>query len=195
MMMANSPPKPFSIRTHPETSTLFKNAESRHFSDLEIASFLQVFPDLQARTDASREIREADKILIPDLVNDIFELYPYEEFHEYGKGKCVRDVKYNLAYATHAMVADDAAWFEAKLLLWEKTILQSFQFPDLRPANARPAIDPQLERALSKIKPGVRSIYHTYTLLEARVCELISDNAASLIRPFLQLTTRVLSEE
>jgi hypothetical protein len=186
-----------SPRTHPDLADLFRRAEGRHLTDAELDKMLDVFPALDARVAAAREIREKETALIGRCVKEIYALYPYERHHEHATAKCVRDVRYVVAYATHAMLADDMRWFEDKLLIWMKTILQAFDFPAPAPDEAifAAAVEPGLAEKLKTFSGKTQSIYHMYWLVRREAGKDLRPEHFRLLSPHLELAMNVLSEK
>ncbi len=119
-----------SLRHHPELSALFKAAESRHLTELELDEYYRVCPGEVERMCAAREIAALEQNIAQKVIAEVFLMYPYDQHHEMALPKCVRDVRYVIAYASLAMLMKDLQWFDDKLLIWMKTILQSFEFPE-----------------------------------------------------------------
>jgi hypothetical protein len=185
-----------SARLHPKLNEIFKAAESRFFTDEELAVILQFFPHLAPHTEVALELRAKDMAIVTRVVKEIFSQYPYEKFHEFSTTKCVRDVRYVLAYCTQAMLAEDSRWFEDKLLIWLKTILHSFDFPDpIKLSSVTLFSDPVLETKLKELPKKIKSIFHTYYRLKQEVGKELKAEQFKLIAPYLDLVINVLSEK
>src|ERR1043165_3288722 len=162
-------PAPYiSPRVHPTLATLFRKAEARHFTDEELNDIVKVYPARAPQVATVRSVRHKDLPIINALVKEIFSEYGYENAHELAYSKCTRDIRYVVIYATHAMLAQDPKWFDDRLLLWLRVILQSFTFPDRKKQDAGKALfaDPVLETRLRELPPPCRSIFHTYYRLQ-----------------------------
>jgi hypothetical protein len=115
-----------SLRNNPDIKALFKAAEARHLTEDELRQYLRLAPEEEARVGAAREVAAAESGVVQATVGEIFQIYPYAQNHFAAPDKCSRDVAYVSVYATHAMLLRDPAWFNDKLLLWLRTILQAF---------------------------------------------------------------------
>lgn len=190
------------LRDDERIRELFKTAESRHLNDLEFARFLSLAPECRERADAAKEIIDVEFAVISKTIKQVFSLYPYPKFHELPLDKCMRDVGYVSAYATHSMMLSDPDWFRDKLLLWLKTILQSFNYPareepDPAVASAKPPLPfPEITAHADTLNPkGRRSIYETYARLIKNYQEVLTPKTFDMIRPHLQLAVDILSSD
>lgn len=99
MNTANSPSNATeSIRTHPKLASIFKDAESRHLTNDELATIQSIDPDLGPIIDAAKKVREVEKQVVGRVVKEVFSQYDYEAHHDYATSKCPRDVRYVVAY-------------------------------------------------------------------------------------------------
>jgi|AFSR01.1.fsa_nt_gi hypothetical protein len=184
---------------HPELANMFRQAEGKYFTDAEFAKLESLYPNLKTHIEAAKDVRAKETGIVGRSVKEIYTMYPYEQYHEHATAKCVRDARYVLSYATLAMLADDPQWFENKLLIWMKTILQAFDFPDtgqteaMREAFSR--IDPALAAKLKSFKGKVRSIYHMYYLVKRECQQELQPTSFRLMSPYLDLAMNVLSED
>lgn len=190
------------LRNDAQIRSLFKIAESRHFTPQEFAKYLSLAPDFKDREAAAREIMDAELAVAAKTIKQVFSLYPYPKFHELPLDKCIRDVSYVSVYATHSMMLDDPDWFRDKLLIWLKTILQSFTYPareepDSKVAALRlPLPYPEITEHADTLNPkGRRSIYETYSRLIMNYQEVLSPKTFGMIRPHLQLAVDILSSD
>ncbi len=185
-----------SFRTHPELAAIFRAAESRQLTEQELEEYYRVLPHELPRATAAREIKSIETRTVQAVINEIFALYPFEERHTMATGKCARDVRYLSAYATLAMLMNDPQWFEDKLLLWMKTILQAFEFPE---QAHKPKVSFNLTantaNAVEKYKPHQRSIYDTYVRLKQQYHRTLSSASYDLIESYLQRAVEVLAED
>ncbi|MCC5840780.1 MAG: hypothetical protein JJT96_11695 [Opitutales bacterium] len=183
-------------RHHPQLQALFKTAESRHLNDEEMRTYLSVVPDETARAQAAREVKNVDGGVVKKTIKGIYEIYPYEQKHALAMAKCVRDVRYVTAYATMAMLMDDPDWFRDKLLVWMKTIIQSFRYPDIPEGTTRRLhSDPEILAHLETLQPHQRSIYETYMSVKREIMASISETSAEIMEPFLQLPVDILAHD
>jgi hypothetical protein len=183
-------------RLHPGTAPLFKDAESRHFTDEELDFILKEYPEKAPQLAVAREVRSIDVAVINRVVKEIYAQYPYEEHHEFATSKCPRDVRYVVAYAVQSMIEGDGRWFEDKLLIWLKTILQAFDFPERTKTTGSTLFSDQvLEEKLAKLPKKSRSIFHMYYRLEQEMAKALAPGQAELLSPYLSIATNVLSED
>lgn len=182
-------------REHPQLASLWREAESRHLTDEELQLYVEVWPEAAERAQAAREVRAAEAQVVKTVVQTVFDLYPYEQHHELATAKCTRDVRYVSAYATMAMLMDDGTWLDDKLLIWLKTILQSFSFPDRvqkrKVLFASRGTDPDLDRLDAKR----RSIHDTYSRLRDGYQKALGERSFALMQPHLQQVIDTLTED
>ncbi len=185
-----------SLRTNPELAELFKRTESRHFTDDEFELYLAVAGQHAERVEAAREVKAHDAQIVRNLITDLYAIYPYAKFHQLPMPKCIRDVRYVTAYATLSMLMGDPQWFADKLLIWFKTILQSFEFPDIPAGTSRRLNpEPEVRAALANLKPHQRSIYECYYRLKSDLKKALSPAAFSEMEAYLQLPIDILSHD
>jgi hypothetical protein len=186
-----------SLRHHPELAALFKAAESRHLTDQELDEYYRVCPDELERVSAAREIAAFEQSLVQKVVSEIYLVYPYEQNHQMASPKCIRDVRYVVAYASMAMLMKDPQWFEDKLLIWLKTILQAFEFPERNQQKKVlfGSVTPDEDNREKNMKPKQRSIYETYTKLKQYYRNSLNATSFNLFEPYLQQAIDVLSAD
>lgn len=185
-----------SLRTHPQLQALFKSAESRHFNDEDLRVYLSVVPEFADRADASREVKNVDGGVVKKVIKRIYEIYPYEQKHALAMAKCVRDVRYVTAYATTSMLMNDPDWFGDKLLIWMKTIIQSFRYPDIPEGTTqRYHDDADVLAHLETLQSHQRSIYETYFAVRSEILNAVSDRSHQLMDPYLQLPIDILAHD
>lgn len=180
-------------RLHPKLREIFRAAESRHFNDEELAAIRAVYPDRAADLEAAREVREKEVAVVSRVVKEIFVQYPYEQHHQHSTAKCVRDVRYVVAYAAMTMVTGEPQWFENKLLIWMKTILQAFEFPDRSRSGATALFaDKTMESAVAAAPAKTKSIYQCYYRLKQEMGRDLSPASFQRLEPYLDQPIRVL---
>jgi hypothetical protein len=185
-----------SLRTHPQLKALFKDAEARHFNDAEFELYLSLYPEGAYRVAAAREIKAVDGQIVKKVITRIYEIYPFEQRHQLAVAKCIRDLRYVTAYATGCLLMGDADWFRDKLLLWMKTIIQSFGYPDIPPGSStRYFSDPEILVHLEKLKPHQRSIYETYRGIQEEMRANLSPAAYAEFAPYLELAVEILAHD
>lgn len=184
------------LRKHPRLESMFKEAESRFLNDNELKLYLEVYPEGKSKADASNEIKAVANQVVKKVITRIYELYPYEQFHEMAMPKCVRDVRYVVAYAVESMLMNDPDWFRDKLLIWLKTILQSFEYPDLREGTTeRYHNDPETKAHVESLKPHQRSIYETYLGVKKEMQAVLSEEAYSEVEIYLDMPISCLPHQ
>ncbi len=183
------------FRHHPDLAAIFKATESRQLTEQELEEYYRVLPDELPRATAAREIKAIETQVVQAVINEVFALYPFEECHAMATGKCARDVRYVSAYATLAMLMNDPQWFGNKLLIWMKTIIQAFEFPE---QSHKPKVSFNMnmgQQQMAQLKPHQRSIFDTYTRLKQQYHRTLSPASYALISPYLQQALDVLSED
>jgi hypothetical protein len=185
------------IRHRPQVAEIFKQAEARAFKDEELELLVQYAPEIQAETEAAQAVRGVSGKLIKKVVQEVYAIYPYEKYHQYAQAKCIRDVSYVVSYAVAAMIARDPQWYEDKLLLWLKTILQAFDFPDFESRKFGNLVfkDQTLQQELSKRPAKARGIYHTYYRLDQMMKRELEEKHHKMISPYILQAMRVLTED
>ncbi len=185
-----------SLRHNPQLKTLFKDAESRHLNEDEFDLYLSIYREGGARVAAAREIKTVDGQIVKKVITRIYEIYPYEQKHQLAVAKCIRDVRYVTAYATNCMLMGDLDWYRDKLLLWMKTIIQSFGYPDI-PAGTteRYFKDSEILAHIATLRPHQRSIYETYRGLLEEMRTNLSPSAFMEIEPYLSLSLNILAHD
>lgn len=184
------------LRSHPQLKTLFKDAEARHLNDAEFELYLSLYPEGEARVAAAREIKTIDGQVVKKVITRIYEIYPFEQKHQLAVAKCIRDVRYVTAYATGCMLMGDLDWYRDKLLLWMKTIIQSFGYPDI-PAGTtqRYFTDPEILAHVATLRSNQRSIYETYRGILEEMRTNLSPATFAEIEPYLQLSVEILAHD
>jgi Phycobilisome protein len=185
-----------SIRNHPKLKDLFKASEARHLTDEELWLYSSVVPYYEERARAAREIAAVEREVVGATVEQILSLYPFAKRFDGVQDRCVRDVTYVSIYATHTMLMNDPDWFRDKLLLWLKTIIQSFDFPapDAQAPNAGVANPyPHITAEALQLPPGRSAIYDTYARLRRKYGESLTPETFHLIKGALQQACDVLA--
>ena len=201
-MSTPSPIVSSSLRKHPQLQGLFKAAESRQLSTTELKQYNEIVPDHAVRAKAAAEVAKVESAVVQKTVKEIFVLYPYEQVHDRAPEKCIRDVTYVSAYATQTMLMNDPQWFEDKLLLWLKTILQAFSFPTRSDKVKKSMFGLRSVETLDDITSvadtlptHIGSIYATYTRLKQNYKQVLSPEAFALMDGPLQQAIDILSSK
>lgn len=184
-----------SLRLHPSLHDLFRAAEARYLTEEELDRYVQTLPEFKSRVDAAKEIAKAESAVCGKVAKDVTEAYHYDENHDLATKKCFRDICLTLRYATLSMLMNDPDWFRDKLLIWFKTILHSFRFPD-QPSNHQPMIQgEEYANDLAARQSFQKSIFETYSLLMAYLGEELSEQAYAEIHEYLKQALDVLSND
>jgi hypothetical protein len=182
-----------SLRKHPQLQALFRATESRQMSEQELDEYCRVVPEYTQRAIAAREITAVEQAIVQKVIDEIFAIYPYEQFHQSALAKCTRDVRYVSAYATLSMLMNDSQWFADKLLIWLKTILHSFEFPDKKTKGKVLFSGAAQDNKMEELPAHRRSIYETYTKLKQHYQRVLTPSSFQLIEPHLQQAIDILS--
>ena len=192
-------PQPPKLRDNPNIAQLFLNAESRHLNEAEFQQYLALVPNHTDQVAAAREIMATELNVVTTTIKQVFFQYPFSKYHELPKDKCIRDVSYVSAYATHSMLMDDPDWFRDKLLIWLKTILKSFSYPIREERQmAAPPQDlpfPEITKHADTLPNRQRAIYETYARLIMNYNAVLSPKTFALIQPHLQLAVDILASD
>lgn len=185
-----------SLRSHPQLASLFKDAESRFLTGDELEMYLAEFPDGEARVNASDEVKQVANRIVKKVITRIYELYPYEQKHQMAMAKCMRDVRYVLAYATGSMLMGDPDWFRDKLLIWMKTIIQSFRYPDIEVEDGeRYFSDEETTAHIKTLQSHQRSIYETYKAIREEMRTNLSPESFAEMETYLNLALNTLAHD
>lgn len=175
---------------------LCKPAEARHLTDEEMALIQDEVPETAPLITVARKIREMDVQIIKRVIEEVFSQYPYDKHHEFANPKCTRDVRYVVAYCCHAMICKDPVWLEDKLLIWLKTILQAFDFPDRQKSAANALFaDKTMEKQIAGLPIKTKSIFQCYYRLRQEFQKALPPEDFEKIGPYLQQAVDVLSEK
>lgn len=184
-----------SIRKHPQLQTLFKEAESRFMNEEELEFYLSEYPEGETAATASDEVKAIVNQITKKVITRIYEIYPYESNHKLAMPKCTRDVRYVIAYATLAMLMRDPDWFRDKLLIWMKTIIQSFRYPDVAPGGERYHDDPEVIEHLQSLQSHQRSIYETYYAIKQELKSNLTQDSYQEIEVYISLALEILAND
>lgn len=182
--MTHAPSKPY--------LNLLSTAEGHLLSDAEINSLIQVAPEEKSGLEAARSLSACGKEVVTEIAQEMTRRYGLAAYDELATDKTVRDMLYVLAYVQHAALRHDSRWLDDRMLIWLKTILRSFQFPDL---HDRDGVKENLINALAKLPPGARCIYHSYWRLEEMIRDLLTEDHYRVIGPYLEQVRATLMED
>jgi len=176
-----------SLRKHPRLWPIFKAMESRYASEQELEEYCRVVPEFAERAEASFAVKKMEEVVVIEVVDEIFDIYPMESYHDLARVKTIRDVRLVSAYATQAMLMNDHQWFDDKLLIWLRTILQAFEFPDREDTSTKLLFsESENDIHLEKLQPKQRVIYSTYKKLKQKYRERLKPNLYLTMESFLQ---------
>ena len=150
------------------------SAESpgRYLTEEEYKQLLADSPYLEGRILAARDAQAKEEEVVGKTVRQVLKKYDFRKAYEFGEDKCIRDVAVVYRYAVYCMLCDDRQQYEDKLLLWMRTIIQSFGFPG-----------------------GLDSIRMTYKLLREEARKRVKPETAELLDPFLAVAEEILPAE
>ncbi len=190
-----------SLRRNSAIQDLFKRCEGRHLNSEEYSSYLRQVSNGVAYVDAAREVEQHEQRVVEKTVREIFAIYAFEEHHEAAAAKAPRDITTVSVYATAAMLIRDHDWFRDKLLLWLRTILQSFMFPkrEVEKSTAifgsRRSIDTPAAGAIGNVPQKRQAILETYIVLKRNYQQALSQDSFALFEPYLQQAIDTLAAE
>ena len=185
-----------SLRKNPRLKTIFKSAEGRHLTELELQEYCSVMPNLSDHAAAAREVAKCEPAAVQTVVDEIFLFYAFEQNYPDGRAKCMRDIRYVSAYATLSMLMNDPKWFQDKLLIWMKRILQAFEFPERNLPKKKLLFTSDADsNRQTNLAPKQRSIFETYTKLKHTYQEMLAPPAFELMESYLQQTIDILASD
>lgn len=187
-----------SLRLNPAIRDLFKRCEGRHLNNDEYSSYLRQVPTGKAAVAAARVIELNEQRVVEKTVKDIFAIYAFEKHHEGAAAKAPRDITTVSVYATAAMLLNDKDWFRDKLLLWLRTILQSFMFPEREATNKKVLIGAKPNSSINSFEsiPQKRqAVQETYIVLKRNYQQALPAESFTAFEPFLQQAVDILSAE
>lgn len=185
-----------SLRHHPALAELFRRNEGKHWSSDQLALYQRSAIEYSLRAAAAAEIAGVESTVVERTVAEILASYPFEQKHHYARTKCVRDVSMVSAYATAAMLMNDGDWFRDRLLLWLRTILQSFYFPKRETAQRKTLFGAKSERnPVDDLPQRKQSIYDTYNTLKRHYQLSLAPAHFTLLEPYLQQAIDTLTTD
>jgi hypothetical protein len=185
-----------SVRNHPQLKKMFIDSESRHLTNEELKLYCTTLPEHLNRAKAAHEIKLVQAEVVDLTVKEIFAMYPFLMHHDLADEKAHRDINYVSTYATTAMLMDDSEWLRDKFLIWLKTILQAFSFPQRNKEVTVPT-HRLVTLEADKMPPtlGRSAIYETYARLKRNFHQKLSPETYALIEPLLQMSCDILASE
>lgn len=185
-----------SLRHHPALAELFRRNEGKHWSSDQLALYQRSAIEYSLRASAAAEIVGVESTVVERTVAEILATYPFEQRHHYARPKCVRDVSLVSAYATTAMLMNDGDWFRDRLLLWLRTILQSFYFPKREAAQRKTLFGAKTERnPVDDLPQRKQSIYDCYATLKRHYQQALAPAHFALLEPYLQQAIDTLTTD
>lgn len=122
-------------------------------------------PRLAAASDAEARHDE----VVERTVKAVLKKFDFKRAYEYGEDKCIRDVGAVYRWAVFCMLCGDRRMFEDKLLLWMRTVIQSFGFPG-----------------------GNESIRMSYARLRTEAGKALRRETMELLEPYLAAAEEIL---
>lgn len=185
-----------SLRKHPSLADLFVRAEGRHLTADELATFRRIVPEYSLRADAAQEIAAVEKAVVDKTTAELMSLYAFSPQFPMAQAKTQRDVSIVSAYLTLAMLINDPEWLRDKLLLWLKTILQSFNFPRRESAQKKTLFGAKATgNPVEAMPQHKQAIFEAYTLLRRNYQAQLQPAHFALIDPYIQQTIETLSAD
>lgn len=149
---------------------LVQNSDSRYLTPEEQEEILSYTESLPARFRVAAMVAEKEQFAVRHCIDEMRKLYPnFERHHDQAWQKAYRDVQLATRYAVQAMVLDDTAMLEEKLLYWLRTILASFGFTP-------------------------KFVHDTYRLLAEGMQKNLPEEAYAMMKPVLDRIIDVLSQ-
>lgn len=183
---------PTMMRKHPALQQMLDEHQGKFLSDAQLAHVQQHYPQSSELITAAREVRDhAPAVIETVVVRETCEEYPWESVGLH-KEKGPRDNNTILAFATMAMLFEDPQWFDNRVLIWFKTMLQSFDFPDKTRVIA--VLSPELEAKRKKLPVKVRAIFQNYSRLREEFERCLTPTSFELFDPYLEQVINTLTE-
>lgn len=180
------------LRKHPALQPMLDAQQGKFLTDANLALVQQHYPQLSELITAVREVRDhAPAVIETVVVRETCEEYPWESVGLH-KEKGSRDTTTILAFATMAMLFEDPQWFDNRVLIWFKTMLQSFDFPDKTRVIA--VLSPELEARRKKLPSKVRAIFQNYSRLRQEFERCLTPASFELFDPYLEQIINTLTE-
>ncbi|TNE48869.1 MAG: hypothetical protein EP343_13350 [Deltaproteobacteria bacterium] len=147
---------------------MLNEAEGRYLTAEELKQVNEFTASIPKRIAAMKSIERSEERIVAEVINVVWQRHPeFEAKHNYSKAKCTRDVGLVLRYCSMALLRNDTHFLSEKLLVWLRTILNSFEFGN--------TIDTTYSQLMEASKRHIKGEY--YEMLE----------------PYLQLTHHVLT--
>lgn len=179
-----------------ELKSIFRAAEARHLTTEELDIYRRLLPGWAERADAAQACYDVEVQVVDDAIEAIFEVYPYADFHELHAEKCPRDVTNVSTYAIQSMLMGDPDWYRDKLLLWLKTILQSFEFPERsQPRETVLFGNDDDTEIINSLPAGRQSLFETYLLVDRNYEQMLEPHHYELLKPHVEMARHILSGE
>ena len=179
-----------------ELKSVFKAAEARHLTTEELDLYRRMLPGWAGRADAAQACYDVEVQVVDDTIEAIFQVYPYADYHALHAEKCPRDVTNVSTYAIQSMLMGERDWFKDKLLLWLKTILQSFEFPERsQPRETVLFGNDEDTEIINSLPTGRQSLYETYLLLDRNYEQMLEAHHYELLKPHVEIARHLLSGE
>lgn len=152
-----------------QINDIFKAADCRYLNKQEQQVLRDFTSQLDARLKAMDEVASKETAIVDRTMKEVTRAYPdFKEKYAYGIASGTRDLTFVLRYAAHAMVKNDAQYFEDALLTWLRTILKGV---------------------------GLRTnlVADCYKAMERFASEELSAPTAAMMKPFLVQAASTLS--
>jgi hypothetical protein len=148
---------------------LILGSDSRYLTEDERTEVTQYLDAFNQRLAVMSLVEEAEDAAVRFCIDNTRKRYPnFDKYHDKAWAKAFRDVQLTTRYMAQAMVIDEMALLDEKLLFWLRTILAGFSFT------------PEFNR-------------DTYTYLKEGFRQGLPPDAFATMEPYLNRTIEVMS--
>ncbi|MDF0556624.1 phycobilisome protein [Kamptonema sp. UHCC 0994] len=149
---------------HPEIEALLDHAETRFLKNEELATFKRYAATLAQRLKVYEFLRDKEVAIFQPIANQLQEIFPQEK--QENLERSITHWVLALRHCAMAMLLNDSVFLQERLLGWLSGIVQAHQ-------------SQEIEATIWK-------------LLQARLKELLSEQAIAILQPFLDQASTIL---
>lgn len=149
---------------HPEIEALLDHAETRFLKNEELAIFKRYAATLAQRLKVYEFLRDKEVAIFQPIANQLQETFPQEK--QENLERSLTHWLLALRHCAMAMLLNDSVFLKERLLDWLSGIVQAHQ-------------SQEIEATILK-------------LLQARLKELLSEQALAILQPFLDQASTIL---
>ena len=149
---------------HPEIEALLDHAETRFLKNEELAAFKRYAATLAQRLKVYEFLRDKEVAIFQPIANQLQEIFPQEK--QENLERSITHWVLALRHCAMAMLLNDSVFLQERLLGWLSGIVQAHQ-------------SQEIEATIWK-------------LLQARLKELLSEQAIAILQPFLDQASTIL---